>query len=214
MPTAQKPRSKAVITYHDVEQGSEQWLIDRDGMFTGSNADKLLANASSKRIVAGIVSKYAAAENSGFGGNFYTKRGHLLEDEALELTEVIDKTKIEHTGYVTNSLYPGCLYSPDGFTADYLYEVKCFSERRHLDIYEGKIPLKILAQIHYGMTIMNKTAAKLVIYNPRFAKKQVENDQGELVDNPHYDPKKAYKAIIIKRDRDIHNNFKRILGGV
>jgi hypothetical protein len=210
MPTTQR-RSKQVIIYHDVEQGSEQWLIDRDGMFTGSNADKLLDHAKSKRIVAGIVSKYAAAENLGFGGNFYTKRGHLLEDEALELTEVIDKTKIEHTGYVTNSLYPGCLYSPDGFTAKYLYEVKCFSEKAHLKILMGDIPLKILAQIHYGMTIMDKKAAKLVIYNPRFAKRQIKNDHGELVDNPLYDPSKAYSAIILKRDRDIHNNFKRIL---
>lgn len=200
---------RAVITYHDVEQGTPQWLIDREGKYTGSNAHKLLGNLG--------VLEYARAEVSGFGGNFHTKRGHLLEDKAVYTYERIYGVEVGHTGYITNSLYPNCLYSPDGFTEKILQEVKCFSNEKHLKIYNAKswldIDIKITAQIHYGMLITGRRLAHLIIYNPNFAKKQLENEEGEMVDNPLYDPKKAFKVIVIRYDKDIANNFKRKLGG-
>lgn len=174
-----------MIKLHDIEQGSAEWLEARKGKFTGSNAYKLLGSHG--------ANEYAQAIEGSFKGNFYTKRGHILEDEAIELYEAITKQRVTHTGYVTNTDYPDCLYSPDGLLAGDVIEVKCFGEKPHMKIINGDIDIKILAQIHFGMMICGKKAAQLVIYNPELA------------------PELALKIIPIKFNRNIQNNFKRIL---
>lgn len=202
--------SRAVITYHNVEQGSEQWLLDREGYYTGSNAHKLLGGIG--------VLEYARAKDSGFSGNFHTKRGHLLEPKAIALYEKIYGVTVEHTGYIKNSLYPNCLYSPDGFEPLILDEVKCFGIKKHLELYNAKswldIDVKITAQIHYGMLITGRRIAHLIIYNPSFAKMKIIDGNGQLVENPLFNPKLAFKVIVIRYDPAIANNFKKILGGV
>ncbi|MBS4040375.1 MAG: YqaJ viral recombinase family protein [Flavobacteriales bacterium] len=201
---------RAVITFHDVEQGSPEWLEAREGMYTGSNADKLLNGIGDL--------EYAKARESSFGGNFWTKRGHLLESQAVKLYEKKNGVVVVTTGYVTNSLYPGCLYSPDGLPTDIVLEVKCFSKDKHLELYNAKsvlnLPTKIVAQIHYGMLITGRRKAILLIFNPMFAKKYFEDENGVKTENPDYDPIKAYKEIVIRYDKDIADNFKRKITGV
>lgn len=185
-----------MITFHFVEQGSEQWHIDRYHKYTGSNADKLLGMFG--------ATEYAQAVESSFHGNYWTKRGHILEDEAVELYEQITQTKILRddrgikVGYITNDDFPDSLYSPDGVPPVPILEVKCFDIPQHMKLIKAKtvedLPLKIKAQVYYGLTISKRPYAHLVPYNP-----DVE------------DPKDAFKIITIKADRDITNNFKRIL---
>lgn len=185
---------RAVITLHDIEQGSQEWLDARVDMYTGSNAHKLLTKLGAADL------QYAKSQESSFGGNFWTERGHLLEEEAIELYEAIKGVKVQRTGFVTNSQFPGCLYSPDGLLManGRLIEVKCFDELHHMELIRAKkaldVPLKILAQTHYGMTITALPDTDLIAYNPK-----MEN------------VKDKFKIIPIKRDRVITNNFKRIL---
>jgi hypothetical protein len=200
--------SRAVITYHYIEQGSQEWLDAREGKYTGSNADKLLSNIDDR--------EYAKAKQTGFGGNFWTKRGHLLEDQAIELYEEIKGVKVIRNedgmkvGFVTNSLFPLGLYSPDGLLEDRNLEVKSFSVSEHLKLIAAP-SVKVLAQVHLGMVITGKRLTDLIAYNPMFAKKKIENGQGEMIDNPHYDPKLALVIITIRYDPAIANNLKRRL---
>lgn len=174
-----------MITEHQILQGSDEWHEARRGKFTGSNAYKLLGSFG--------ASEYAKAIQDSFKGNFFTKRGHILEDEAIELYETIKRTAISRIGFVTNDLYPSCLYSPDGLTPTLVIEVKCFNPAAHMKIAGGEIPMKILAQIHFGMLICERQAAQLIIYNP-------DIDAGD-----------ALKIIDIKFNKAIADNFKRIL---
>ena len=174
-----------MIAEHQVTQGSEAWLQARIGRFTGSNAYKLLGSFG--------ASEYAKAIEQSFKGNFYTKRGATLEPQAIELYERITKTKVSTCGFVTNSKYPTALYSPDALTDTLVIEVKCFNEQGHSDIAKGDIPLKVLAQIYFGMLITERKAAHLVIYNPDL------------------DAKDAFKIIPIKYNPAIQANFRRIL---
>jgi len=174
-----------MITEHQVAQGTSEWHEARRGKFTGSNAYKLLGTFG--------ASEYAKALQASFKGNYFTKRGHLLEDEAIELYEAIKRTPVSRIGFVTNDLYPDCLYSPDGLTADIVVEVKCFNEKEHRKIAGGDIPMKVLAQIHFGMLITERKAAHLVIYNPDL------------------EPEHALKIIDVKFNKAIADNFKRIL---
>lgn len=200
-----------MIIFHDVEQGSEEWKVLRAPLYTGAGADKLLSYSGHVKIVDGVVSPYAIAEITGFAGNFYTKRGHILEDEAIELYEQIKGVAVRKVGFVTNTLYPTCGYSPDGLPLDRTLECKAFSIEKHLKMIAGNIPLKVLAQCHFGMLICGKKLCDLILYNPDLAKKQLKDKDGNMYDNPYYDPKKAWVVIPIRWNPAIASNFKRIL---
>jgi hypothetical protein len=173
-----------MVTLHDVTQGTDEWQQLRAGKYTGSNAHKLLKYGTIP---------YSLTENTGFNGTFWTKRGNLLEAEALELYERITKAQITRPGFITNDHFPGCGFSPDALTGTAVIEVKCFDEPKHLKVLAGDIPLEILAQIHFGMLICERKLAKLVLYNPKL------------------EPKKALGIISISANRSIKANFKRIL---
>lgn len=187
--------ARALVSLSFVEQGSEEWLTERAGKYTGSNAYKLLAKIGAH--------KYALAELVSWGGNFWTKRGHLLEDQAIDLYEKIKGTPIIRdengvkVGIIKNSLFPNCIYSPDGVTEKILVEVKSFDLPQHMKLIKGDIDVKILAQVHYGMLISGRRMAHLVAFNPKAEK--VED---------------KLKIIPIRWNPDIANNFKRILGGI
>lgn len=187
-----------MITIHDCEQGSADWHAIRDGLITGSMAEKLLTGMGDL--------DYARNAESKFTGNFATQRGHVLEDRAIALYEKIYKTIVARPGFITNDKYTSCGYSPDGLDVDdqpgvwyrshlgTLLEVKCFYEKKHMEIFDGHIPVKVMAQIQFGLMICELKQARLIIYNP---------------DIP--EPLRAFKVIPIKANRDIQANFKRIL---
>lgn len=196
-----------MIRIHDVEQGTPEWQELRRDLYTGSGAIKILK--------FGTI-PYSRSEGS-FGGNFYTKRGHILEDEAIELYEAINHRQVQRPGFVTNDRYRQCGYSPDGLDCvsihepgAILLEVKCFNKDRHKAIAKGEIPVEIEAQIRFGMAICNLRKARLILYNPEFAKREIEVEDN-MIPNPDYDPKLALVIIDIKYSRTIEANFKRIL---
>lgn len=175
---------KHKIFYYDVEQGSEEWKKLRENQFTGSNAHLLLTSFG--------AGSWAQSKDSHFGGNFYTKRGHLLETEALELYELINNVKVQHTGFVTNTRYPNCLYSPDGFLPDRTIEVKAFGVEKHLETIKQQ-PVTLKAQVQFGQMIMERPLTDVLLYNPTKTLKT----------------KEMLVIIQMKKDKAIHDNFKR-----
>lgn len=142
-----------MITYHDVEQGSVKWHLLRKDLWTGSKAIRLLQGKS-------------LPEESAWGGNDATRRGHALEAIAMMEYERKYNCKVERPGFVTNSVYPNAGYSPDGIDGGWLLECKAFNGKRHDDLVAGDIPLEVLAQIHFGMIITNRRKARLLAFNP------------------------------------------------
>lgn len=213
-----------MITIHwDIEQGTEEWLKLREDLYTGSGADKLLAHSGQIKVVEGVASPYAVADITGFKGNFYTKRGHLLEEQAVDLYEKITKSTVARPGFVTNSTFPTCGYSPDGCIIDEVVidentsviikktlEVKAFKEDLHLKLLAGDIPARIMAQLQFGMLICGAKSCDFIPYNANFAKKRLLIDD-EFQDNPNYDPSKALKIISVKYNPSIAQNFRRKL---
>jgi hypothetical protein len=181
-----------VIRVHDIQQGSAEWHDLRRGKYTGSNAHKLLKYGARE---------YSLTTDSEFSGTFHTKRGHILEDEAIEIYEAVTHHKVIRPGFVTNDDYPTCGYSPDGCDGDIfdpgatLLEVKCFGEAKHMAVASGEIPLEIMAQIHFGLLVTGLRQARLILYHPKL------------------DPQLAFKVINVKARPAIERNFKRILKG-
>jgi hypothetical protein len=177
-----------MITILEVEQNSEQWLEERKKYATGSNADILLTQGVDEAIRRNL---------DNFNGNFYTRRGHILEDEAIEVYNSVHSCIVQRVGMVINDQYPNAACSPDGIDDIYLIEVKAFAEKKHLEIKTLKdIPFKIMSQIQFNMMICDLKVGKLVMYNPDCE-----------------DPKQCYREIIVKAKPDIQKNFKIKLGG-
>lgn len=178
-----------MIITHNVVQGTPQWHALRNGNYTGQNADKL--------ILYGTID-YCKTRSTSFKGNFYTKRGHILEDKAIHIYESIHGLTVDRPGAFENTRFKHCIYSPDGATDIFLIEVKCFNKKKHMQMFNGNVPFKVLAQIYYGLLISGKRKAVLIIYNPDFVK---EDNRPDL----------AYKEIPVYWNRDINANLVRKL---
>ena len=180
MPNLTLSWTLTVITIHDVIQGSPEWHELRDGLYTGQNIHKLLKTNDKS---------YALTHTTSFSGNFATDRGHILEDEAIELYEAIKGVKVDRPGFVTNDKYPNCGYSFDGLCPDRSIEVKAFNEVRHL-ANARELEMEIKAQVQFGQIIGEKNLTDVLLYNP-----DIEAD-------------KALIIITVKKNPSIHKNIK------
>ena len=176
-----------MVTIHQTEQNSPEWLAERVGKFTGSNAIKLLK--------FGRCEKARVEENPAFTGNYWTKRGQDLEPFAIAAYEMVKDVKVERPGFITNDDYPECLFSPDGIVEKTLIEVKCFGEKKHLGINRRNIPPEILAQVHFGMLMAELEEAHLVLFS-------------DEVDERH-----GLKIIPVKQDKKLINKLKNLMEG-
>lgn len=166
----------------EVVQNTEEWNKLHDNRATGSNADLLLTRGLDEAL---------KQDFGGFNGNYYTQRGHILEDEAIEVYEAIHSVIVARVGFVINDKYPNAGCSPDGLDSEWLLEVKCFGEAKHLAIRKaGDIPFKIMAQLQFNMMICGLKKARLIMYNP-----DVE------------DPALAYHEIEVRANPAIQRNM-------
>lgn len=140
-------------------QGTPQWFKLREGLWTGSKVLRLLQGKSMPRDYE-------------WDGNDSTRRGHALEVAAIREYERKYKCRVTKPDFITNSVYPNAGYSPDGLHGSsrqgYLLEAKSFAGERHEALVAEKIPLIVLAQIHFGMIITGYRKARLLAFNPEY----------------------------------------------
>jgi hypothetical protein len=170
-----------MLTIHEVEQRSPEWFKLRDGLVTGSNAFTLLTRGKNAAINNGQSN----------GGGYWAKRGKDLEPQALEIYQAVFELPVVSYGFITNSDYPGCGYSPDGIVPmQVLDEVKCFAGDKH-DNCLTSIPNEVYAQIQFGLMICELEVGHLILYNP---------DMKDLAN--------CFKVHVIDKDEKLINRFK------
>lgn len=169
-----------MINYHDEKQGTPEWFKKREKLWTGSKSLRLLQG---KRF----------REDTEWGGNDSTRRGHALEAVAIREYERKYRRKVYRPGGVTNTVYPNAWYSPDGLDGGWLLECKALNDGRHKELFEtgrslkeledifiSKIPLQYKVQIFFGMIITGRRKARLLAINP-------ENEEQLVVIEIGYD---------------------------
>ena len=148
-----------IYTTEEVEQGSDLWHQLRSQFVTGTDAYTVLKGADIQELLTKKQTQPV------WKGNYYTKRGHLLEDEARQIYSEVN-SQITEAGFITNDKYPFAGYSPDGLIGeDGLWECKAFQEKRHLDVYEN-LDAHIIAQIQFGLFVSEREWCDLTLYNP------------------------------------------------
>lgn len=176
-----------IFTEDEVKQGSDLWHDMRNRYATGTDAYDILKG----KTIDEVLEK---KRNSTFTGNYYTRRGHIMEAEAKDIYSQVYQ-KVQNAGFVTNSKYPRAGVSPDGLVGDDgLVEVKAFNEKRHLKVYESLDP-HIIAQIQFQLFVTERDWCDLILYNP-----DIE------------DINKTFLTRRIEPDQTIQNNLKKIFG--
>lgn len=143
----------------NIKQNTPEWLESRLKYATGSNAFILLTD--------GVKAAIAKNNSNGFAGNFWTARGHVLEEECVELYGAIYDTKLLRIGVVRNTRYRNAQCSPDAEDTkiDALIEIKCLATKNHLIEIENP-SAKYIAQANFNALICSRKKALLVFYCP------------------------------------------------
>jgi len=169
-----------MVTIHDVKQGSRKWHQLREKVdWTGSTVIHLLKGKPRPKDTQ-FTSKH-------------TERGKLFEPQALLAYKMATGREYMEVGFVTNTDYPTCGYSPDGISGEILLEVKCFNGDRHRMLLRDEIPPEVMSQIQFGMMVCELDKTQLIAYNP-------------------HDSDGILHIIDIPRDEKIIANIKKRLG--
>jgi len=150
--------------FHDLEQGSEEWLRIRMGKPSASRLSSIVTAAkgelSKSRVsyVRELIAECFAPEWEEFAGNRYTDRGIEMEPEAREafVAETLIDVK-EVGGVLGDDGVSWC--SPDGVVFDGKViveglEVKCPSPSVHVGyILDGVLPNSYRQQVHGALAI-------------------------------------------------------------
>lgn len=149
------------VTYlTELEQGSKEWVNLRKDKLTGTTAYSLLKG----KTPAEIIKQKNSAQP--FFGNYWTDRGHLLENEARLLYSDLNHVEAYEVGAILNSDYQNCLSSPDGLIGDNGgLEIKSFAQKHHLALF-NKIDPSIIAQIQWNLFLSEREYWDFVAYNP------------------------------------------------
>lgn len=149
-----------ILGEDEVKQGSEEWQQLRSQYLTGTDAIKLLRGHTPKQIL-----EKKAKEINSFSGNYWTRRGHILEDESKEIYSSV-YSPIYNAGFIINDKFPHIGYSPDGLVdRDGLIECKSFSEKHHLQVAKS-LSQEIISQVQWGFFITEREWCDLLLYNP------------------------------------------------
>ena len=179
-----KTTTRGNTTYHHIVQRSIEWFkLKQLHPLSASRAGDLLTFGAKKLL---------DFPEKKFNGNYWTNRGQLLEKPAIELYEQVKNVKTKSIGFITNSNYKLCGYSPDNYLKDRFIEVKCFNDRKHLNL-RYEIPFEVIAQVQFGMMIGEKGLCDLIGYNPDL------------------EPEDCLIIITIERDERVIKNIKRQL---
>lgn len=176
-----------MITIHKISQGSQEWLKLRETHITASHALLLLKKG---------VNACLSSNKAGFGGNYYTKRGHILEQQSQEIFEQVYDLPTINYGFVTNDKYTGCGASPDWVVPmQAVAENKSYDKEKHLACIK-ELPNDVYCQTQFNMMLLELDIGYPCFYNP-----DIDNQA------------KCFKRFTVYKDSKLINCFKVALYG-
>jgi putative phage-type endonuclease len=159
-----------MITYHDLEQGTEEWLKLRMEYITATKFGVVLSKGAGRKT---YMLEKIAEMLTGHRKENYTNPamewGTQTEPQARAHYEFMRDVDVAQAGFVTNDKYPGAGISPDGMVGyDGLIEIKCPNTTTHLDyIIRQSMPAKYKPQVQGQLWITERQWCDFVSFDPR-----------------------------------------------
>lgn len=151
--------------YHDLEQGTDEWIQARCGVLTASVIGKLLTstgksarNDKSRRIVLDLLAQRISGVVEEMPQTFAMQRGHEDEIEA-KLLYADRVAPISEVGFMTEDKWGFKIgYSPDGLVGDDgLLECKSRAHGLQLEVIcSQEVPAEYMAQIQTGLLVSGR----------------------------------------------------------
>lgn len=167
---------KAIIM-DKLQQGSTEWLNERIGNVTMSNAKSLIAGGQGKMRQTYIESVASEIITGSCGDNYKSydmMRGNVLEDYARKAYEISTGDTIKEIGLGYLNKAKRISASPDGLVFDggeikKGVEIKCLKPKNHIQfILAQKDPKEFMAQMQGCMWIFGVDEWDFVSYCPEF----------------------------------------------
>jgi hypothetical protein len=122
-----------MIEFHEVEQRTEEWRELRIGKITGTRL-KDVFKSNNLTLVDELISERLTGRVDEIYVNEAMQRGIDLEPLGFEAYTEKTGEHCHEIGFVTNSKYPECGLSPDGFVSNNgAIELKCPSSKKHIE---------------------------------------------------------------------------------
>ena len=142
----------------DLAQGTDEWLIARIGVITGTRAVELMSN-STTALMAQMVIEHVTADQA--KENFRNKtmqRGIDTEPAALADYSLVKNVDVRRVGLVLAYGDRRLGVSPDGLVGDYGgVEAKCLEPHNHVKILlAGKPEKKYITQMEWGLFVTGR----------------------------------------------------------
>ena len=159
------------------EQGSQEWLAERAGKWTGSKFVDVMAisertgkplKARSDAVWQVVVERMTGQAIEGPGG-FALAWGHEVEQFARDAYELETGNVVQQVGFIEHQEFPFAGASPDGLIDNYGgLELKCPRDSRiHLDRFLSGVPAEYIPQIQGCMWVTGRQWWHFASYDPR-----------------------------------------------
>ena len=159
------------------EQGSQEWLAERAGKWTGSKFVDVMAisertgkplKARSDAVWQVVVERMTGQAIEGPGG-FALAWGHEVEQFARDAYELETGNVVQQVGFIEHQAFPFAGASPDGLIDnDGGLELKCPRDSRiHLDRFLSGVPAEYIPQIQGCMWVTGRQWWHFASYDPR-----------------------------------------------
>jgi putative phage-type endonuclease len=177
-----------------IEQGSQEWLLQRCGKVTASRISDVMARTKSgwgatRATYAAqlVVERLTGAVAESFT-NAAMKHGTETEPEARRAYEFFVDRDVQQVGFVPHPTILMAGASPDGLVgADGLLELKCPTSATHIDtLLSGTIPDKYVKQMLFQMSCTGRQWCDYASYDNRLPErmrlfvKRVERDDAAI----------------------------------
>jgi hypothetical protein len=161
--------------YHDIEQGSDDWLALRRGVITASTMSRLItatgqpaSNDTSRAQLLQLLAERITGESEASFYNDDMARGHLLEPMARDIYARHYHPVVE-CGFVTAQFDGTTIgYSPDGLVGDDgLIEIKAPRQKNHLKwLLACAVPAEHWPQVQTGLAVTGRVWCDFISYAP------------------------------------------------
>ena len=159
------------------EQGSQEWLAERAGKWTGSKFVDVMAisertgkplKARSDAVWQVVVERMTGQAIEGPVG-FALAWGHEVEQFARDAYELETGNVVQQVGFIEHQEFPFAGASPDGLIDDDGgLELKCPRDSRiHLDRFLSGVPAEYIPQIQGCMWVTGRQWWHFASYDPR-----------------------------------------------
>lgn len=169
------PADPRLTIYHELEQGTEEWLAARCGILTASTIGQLITpktvktanNDYSRALTAALVAERVTGHVEPIIPSRDMERGTLDEPYARAAYAKHMGVDVDEIGFMVRDFDGHPLgYSPDGLVGDDgLIEIKSRRQKTHLaTILDDGVPAENMAQIQTGLLVSGRAWCDYISY--------------------------------------------------